>query len=256
MFITATISLDRWDLALRRLDQHIDRLTAKLDESIQPVPMNLNTYELLLPRTESSRSSSFSLLNELDNCYNLRQSIQSQYERAEHDSGVRALEFEIQNVLSIKRLLEKVILGAPSRSLVQEDLQYAINQYAILRSAGDGDTVRAERARLRELIFNMPILGVEDLGSIQKYYTDITLHLDAISCRQRELRARSGFAITPLEEQRALLSMIGVSSYVTDKAEDTPEPAPLAQDSPEPRPEASQPVSAQPLEEVAQSPAS
>jgi len=209
---TATLSLDRWDIAQRRLENYIGTQRQVLTQALVPVRIDLDTRELLLPRAQNAHAKVFDLITTLDRALGLQTQIRARYRQAEVAFGLQVLEEQIQGLKNLSELLDE-ITDAPSRLDVLHNLEYAHKRFDSLRVAGEGDLIRTERQHLKSLTFDLPAVGHEDFVPLNEYHEQINAQLDAMIARRTEIRSSSGFHLEVEDHLASLLSKLGLQAY-------------------------------------------
>lgn len=211
MLVTQNLSIGRWHRVEARLSQHITELGATMARQVVPVDVNIDRSDLVLPRIESSRNVLFNALNELDLAMLLRKEINLLIASMESQHGLTAINVQIESLEQLHGTLQGLLgHGARSRVDAQQELMYAIEQFNALRNAGESNTIKGERQRLKELSFSIPVVGPEDLVDVSRYAQNIKLLLDDLQARDLEQRSFVQFSLRIQDDFAPLLSLLGL----------------------------------------------
>lgn len=213
MYVSETCSLDRWGSAMARLEGIIKDYEADLLESAKHKDITLDNAELEVPRVNESRERLFQLAEQIDVAFSLRQLVQSNIARVEFESGLVDLRISISNLTKVMNSLRQLTDLAGPRIRVHQDLEHASRAFERLRPAGEGETIRSERSRLKQLVFSMPAVDPQDLIGVRDYLHSSYLALDELNSRERDILSRSGFRLAVEENFISLFNKIGIPVY-------------------------------------------
>lgn len=209
-YISESHSIQRWALVQERLNQTIAQLNKQLTEINTAQEVTLDTAELGIARVEASRKEAVDIIIQLDSAYALQAAIQQQLNQVSFRVGLNSLYIEVESIESVINLLAPITKNAIARKQSEEDLEFTRRQFNILKGAGESDSIRAERKHLKDKVFSIPVLGLEDTDKLAEYQKELSDIRDEASLNIAELRLSTRFNIIVREREAILLSQMGV----------------------------------------------
>lgn len=227
-YITQPLSLAFWLRLQLRLEQDfaagLDKLAALRSRVVQA---DVDTADMARARAESERNEALQFIAYMEELQSLLLAIGGQTRIASFDSGLSQLEHRIRCFRAVSDLFNS-LGNQPRRAPIADDLRSAETRYSNLRMSGQGESINADRARLRDYQVSLPVLGDEDVQSFLVDGRNLVTQLDNLESRAQAMRTTLMMAVRVPEELISILTSFGVEVY-EEAPQSLEEPAAIEQ---------------------------
>lgn len=233
-YVSAPLPLEFWTRLDVRLAAEYQVQCARLTEALEPETVTVDTGELALRQAEQARAAVFTKIVELENMQLLLMILGGQARATAVRAEIPDLEDHIKCLRNMADLYNTKLVGLSRRLPRVQEIQSILAQYGSLRNAGTGEITMAERARLRGLSIELPVLGSEDTVEHERALRALQSNIDQKDAELQNLKVSTLMALRVPDELAGLVESFGVQmSHLVPPApavEDptVSQPAPLA----------------------------
>lgn len=229
MFITDHQPLAFWLRLQARIEQGYWQDHAQLEVLLQPILATVDNSEVALNRAAARRADVFALLRRLELLQSLGLALWAHVQSAEQAAGIPALERRIAGMRAVVETFEERMVRLPRRLAREEDLQAAVRRLAEMKSAGQSESIAAERQRLRSFSTELLVVGAEDCAPYESAVRQLHTAIDQTEAMLQALRVDTRIGVRVADELAQLLAEFGIELYAEQppalEAPQTPAPA-------------------------------
>lgn len=207
------LPIEFWTRLQSRMEAEFKIRRARLAEAVKPVQVTIDTGELMIARTAAQRAEVFSLMKELEDMQMLFLVLGGQLRRAMYESDILNAEAHIACLRNVASLSDEFMMGQPHRLPVEQEFQVLLAQYAGLRSAGHGESVNAERQRLRAVALTLPVIGAEDTVDYERTVRVLHSDIDQHEASLQNLKVTTQMSLRVPVELVGLVSSFGIQMF-------------------------------------------
>lgn len=227
------LPLEFWTRFEVRLAADYQAQRARLDDAMLPLSVTVDTGELVLQQAEAARAAVFKHMRELENMQLLLMILGGQVRTVAFRAEIPDFEAHIACLRNMADLFNGVLTGLPRRLPREMEIRSILTQYAALRNAGTGEITMSERARLRGMTIEMPVIGAEDAHEHERALRSLQSNIDQKDAELQNLRVSTLMSLRVPEELAGLVHSFGVDMWPDEVPAALPAVAPaLSNDTP------------------------
>lgn len=209
-YASSPLPLEFWTRLEVRLAAEYQAQCARLDEAMAPVTATVDTGELMLKQADQARAAVFGKIAELENLQLLIMILGGQARATAFRAQIPDLEAHITCLRNMAALYSARLTGLPRRLARAQEVQALLTQYGGLRNAGSGDVAISERARLRGMAIEMPVVGAEDTVEHERALRALQSNIDQQDAELQNLRVSTMMSLRVPDELAGLVESFGV----------------------------------------------
>lgn len=226
--------LQFWTRLHSRMESEYQAQRSRLAEALKPMPVTIDTAEMLLKRSSQTRAEVFALLKELESMQVAFMILKGQVRIATNRAGIPETEAHIQCLREMASLFEESFSGAPRREPIEQELANAVAQFNTLRTAGSGEVVLTERQRLRALTIQLPVIGAEDTVEHERALRSLHSNIDQMEAELQNLMVNTMLSLRLPDELASVVANFGIDMQLEPEAQQLPaETPPASPDAPQ-----------------------
>lgn len=224
-YVSKPLPLEFWTRFEARLAAEYQAQRARLADARAPITATVDTGELALQQVPVARDAVFKQVQALEDMQILLMILGGQARRVAFRAEIPDVEAHIACLRNMADMFSSVLESLPRRVPREMEIRSLLGQYAALRNAGTGEVTMAERARLRSVNVELPIIGVEDALEHERALRALQSNIDQRDAELQNLRVTTLMALNVPADLVELVQSFGIEMW--------PEEAPTALPAPE-----------------------
>lgn len=228
-YVSQPLPLEFWTRLLVRLEQEFKTRQEELAVLLKPLPTNIDSAAHMLSKAEKARQEAKVLLVELTELQVLQMMLRSQTRTRAYEVQLPEREDYVACLRNISEMQAVNLLPAPRRLLIENDLMVARSGMDAMKNAGVGEMQTAERNRLKNLCFELPVLGAEDVKKELSNLRETRTVIDQQEAELQRLKVSTMMEFIVTDAVAPLLHRFGIQVFArpkplseSDSAEATP----------------------------------
>lgn len=224
-FSSKPLPLEFWTRLEARLAADYQDQCARLRDAMLPMPVTVDTGELALQQSAAARDAVFGKVAELENMQLVLMILSGQVRKVSFRAQIPDAEAHIACLRNMAALFGEVITGLPRREPRELELRSVLTQYNALRNAGTGEITMSERARLRGMTIELPIVGMEDAVDHERALRSLQSNIDQLDAELQNLRVSTLMSLRVPPELASLVQSFGVDMWQDEAPAALPAPS-------------------------------
>jgi hypothetical protein len=204
------LPLEFWTRLEVRLTAAYQVQRARLTEGMAPTLVTVDTGDAVLKQAAQARAAIFAQVTELENMQVLLMILAGQARATAFQAEIPDLESHIACLRGMAELYSTALIGLPRRLPRETEIQSALTQYNALRNAGTGEITMSERARLRAMTIELPVVGAEDAVEHERNLRALQSTIDQKDAELQNLRVSTIMSLVVPDELAGLVESFGV----------------------------------------------
>jgi len=172
-------------------------------------PANVDDADQVRGRMASARDAALKLLTELENLQILLMVVENQVRIAAFNANLPAIEGRLACMRGLTTLYGTGVAGLPSRGPAEQDLATLETRFRTLRTS-QGESVTAEKARVRDTTVSLRALGHEDGEAYEAELRKLETGLDQLEAEAQAIRVSTFVALQVPDESASIMVAFGV----------------------------------------------
>lgn len=210
--LTEARPLDFWSRLLVRVQNEFDQGLLRLPQLALPVEATTDSLDAALGQVAHNKGVVQSLLAELEALQVVISTLAPQLDRVTFDVGIPTLSQRIEATKRVADIYRDHMCQRPMRQPITIELTQSAARLESLRTAGQGESVVAERNRLRTLVRQVPVISGEDAVPYETAVRKLDSDIDMMSSDLQALRIGTQVQLQIGEVLAPVLAKFGVAA--------------------------------------------
>lgn len=201
--LTESRPLDFWNRLLVRVQREFDQGLTRLPLLSVPLEASTESLPAVLLQVQNNQAAVRALLTDLESLQVLARTLAPQLGRVTFDVGIPYLEQRISAHQRVADMFRLHMCQRPLSQVAAQELSLAATRLEALRTAGQGESISAERNRLRAMVRQIPVISTEDGAPYEAAVRKLDSEIDMMDSELQSLRIgtlvqlRIGAALAP-----------------------------------------------------------
>ena len=204
------LPLEFWTRLEVRLTAAYQVQRARLTEAMAPSLVTVDTGDAALKQAAPARAAIFAQVAELENMQVLLMILAGQARATAFQAEIPDLESHIACLRGMAELYSTALTALPRRLPREQEIQATLTQYNALRNAGTGEITMSERARLRAMAIELPVVGAEDTVEHERGLRALQSNIDQKDAELQNKRVTTMMSLVVPDELASLVESFGV----------------------------------------------
>lgn len=222
--LTEERPLDFWNRLLVRIQREFEQGLTRLPLLSTPIEASADSLPSVLAQVQSNQGAVRALLTELENLQVLARVLAPQLGRVTFDAGIPYLEQRISAHQRVADMFRQHMCQRPLSQVSTQELTIAAARLDALRTAGQGESIVAERNRLRAMVRQIPIVSAEDGVLYEAAVRKLDSEIDMMDSELQSLRIGTLVQLRIAAVLAPTLTQFGVGTSPLAVAAPTTEP--------------------------------